>query len=349
MSLEAYIENIPKVELGLRFEGCIPKPTLLMMAELNERHHEKSYTKLVSQWDDFDLETYFEHVPTMMSWIVYPDDLTRCVYDTAVSLSKQNIRYAELGINPLLFMQSGMSFEQLANALSDGADRAKRGWNIELRWILTIPADEPRKSDEILRWSNSATGRKNGVVGIGLLAHDAGQSLDPFERMFRNAEKKALGRVVYAGLNQTIEFAQGVANLLEPERVVATLAVPEESDETPEAFEYQALLVVNPAEALANNVISDLSEFSIDLYKGLGKKLAFTLGEPSLHEVTLANYFESLVSVAGFTVDDLDALILNGLDDSFMNEEEVVDMRKSISRELAELKGTYLQAESSEN
>lgn len=349
MSLQTYLENIPKVELGLRFEGCIPKATLIMMAELNEKHREKGYDKLIAQWEDFDLDAYYEHVPTFMSWIVYPDDLTRCVYDTAVGLSKHNIRYAEIGINPLLYMQSGMSFEQLASAISDGSDRAKRGWNIDLRWVLTIPFDEPRKADEILRWTNSATGRKNGVVGIGLVGGNSEESVEQFERAFRNAEKKLLGSVAYLGRNQETAFIKNVVDYLNPDRIVGGESLHNEVESLTSVINNQTLLVINPAHELLDGNIAELDEFPVGEYREKGVNFTYTIGDTTTHTVDTSDYYDMLVSKFDYTVDAIDSLILNALSQSFLPEEELEEVRSAVAKELSELKQVHLQAENTEN
>src|ERR1051325_7812805 len=193
MTIESFIQTMPKVEVNLRLEGAVDPKVLVVIAEQNDvplnTKSNKALLKLLSQPDFTQLDDILRRTG---KWLQQPEDFTRVVYELGVSLAKQNIRYAEIGIAPSLYAENGMTFEQLLTALNDGRARVERAWNVQIRWILNVFRDEPRKLDDIVRWATSTAAIKGSVLGIGLIGRQVRGWVDEFERPFRTAQKKDL-------------------------------------------------------------------------------------------------------------------------------------------------------------
>src|SRR5690606_22028815 len=111
---------------------------------------------------------------------------------------KQNVKYAEITVNPAIYTDLGMSFQMLMEALNDGADRAERAWGVKLAWIMSMPRERPRKSDDIARWATSATAQKGNVVGMSLVGREDAQPVAQFKKAFSTVEKKNIPRISHA-------------------------------------------------------------------------------------------------------------------------------------------------------
>ncbi|MEO1440906.1 MAG: hypothetical protein AAFV33_10915, partial [Chloroflexota bacterium] len=195
MSVEAYIRALPKVELNLQFEGAVPRETMLMFADQNDMRDEiKRFDRWVEQYKKPDFKKLDELTDMLRSWIRWGDDLTRAIYDIGVQLSKDNVRYAEVAINPLAFVSNEFTFDTFLESLNDGRDRVERAWGVQMRWIMTIPRSDARRADDVARWATSATGKKGGIVGITLSGYDKIISLDQFDRAYGIAVKKEISR-----------------------------------------------------------------------------------------------------------------------------------------------------------
>ena len=145
MTIESFVRAMPKVEVNLRLEGAIDYNVLVVIAEQNDipllTKPNKALLKLLSEPDFTQLD---DLVRRTSKWMQQPEDFTRVVYELGVSLAKQNVRYAEIGIAPSLYAENGMTFEQLLTALNDGRARVERAWNVQIRWVLNVFRDEPR-------------------------------------------------------------------------------------------------------------------------------------------------------------------------------------------------------------
>lgn len=141
MTTASFIAALPKVELSIQLAGAIQPKTITFIAERNEisasLKHFDNWLKLMHEPD---VSRLYDIIRMAASWLKTADDLTYIVYDLGTWLSKQNVRYAEVCVDPLLFPDLNLSYDGVLNAINDGRDRAKRAWGVDMAWIFTIPA-----------------------------------------------------------------------------------------------------------------------------------------------------------------------------------------------------------------
>jgi adenosine deaminase len=345
MSTESFIRAMPKVELNLHLEGSIRKDTLLTIAEQNDIPEE---VKHFSQWgtllDNPDFVRLDEIISTITGWLRQPDDLTRVVYELGVSLAKQNVRYAEVHVNPLPYLVLGMTFEQFLSAINDGRSRVERGWRVRMSWILTIPRDDPRRADDILRWATGAAARKGGVIGMGLSGREDAQPAAQFERPFRTAQKKELPRVAEAGHILGAEGVLDVINQLEPERIVDGWGTVDAPDVIQLLTEKHITLDVCMARALCTGLVETYAKYPLrELYDD-GITLTINSGMPAFYKTTLSDEYLAIIEHNDFLLEELEELALNAVRVSFQAEEEKAAMLAEFAAEYERLRTEHLDS-----
>jgi adenosine deaminase len=189
--MASFIQAMPKVELNLHLEGAILPNTLKLIADQNEISESlKHFSDWVSLINQPDYTRLYEIARMACSWLKQGEDLTRVVYDLGTALAKQNVRYAEIGINPTLYPDLNLSYDGILGAISDGRDRAKRAWGVDMNWIFNISRDDPRRADDLARWTTTANAQRSGVVALGVSGDENAQPVGQFERAFHSVEKK---------------------------------------------------------------------------------------------------------------------------------------------------------------
>jgi adenosine deaminase len=148
MSIETLIKAMPKVDLHLQFEGTVPRETIMIMVDQNEvKEKIKRFDKWLETYQNPDFKKLDDLTEMLRSWIEHEDDLVRAVYDIGVWMNKDNIRYAEIAINPLAFVTGDFTFDQFIASINDGRDRAERAWGVKMRWVLLTARNDPRRAD----------------------------------------------------------------------------------------------------------------------------------------------------------------------------------------------------------
>jgi adenosine deaminase len=330
MSVESYIQAMPKVDLGVTLEGAVRKATWLLIAEQNEiaastKHFDKSL-KLLEEPDYTQLDKLIE---MLGSWIRYPEDLVRLVYDVGVTLAKQNVKYAEVCVNVVNCMPASWTFDDFITALSDGRDRVERGWGVRLNWILTVPRAEPRRADDTLRWVVSATGRKNGVIGFGVVGDDTAQPAGQFERAFNTARKKEAKSVLQVGTEGILEAVQA----LHPDRLIDAWGIVED-EQSLELIKSEHIPV---SVSLSRVPIRQLLDNEVDVILNADMS--------QIYHVDLNQVYLTAVEQHGLTIDELENLALNAIRNSFLNGEDKGVLLDEFRSAYQALRQEHLQSE----
>ncbi len=337
--IENFITTMSKVEPAIHLECAFQRETLLIIAEQNEiAANMKRFRDWVDLLDNPDLSRLNEMTKMFAGWLQIPDDLTRFVYDLGVHLAKQNVKYAEVHVNPVLFMQQGMTFEQFLDTLNDGRDRVFRGWGTRLSWVLIVPRDEPRRADEIARWAATTAARKGHVVGFGLVGPEDAQPVGQFERSFSTAEKKEIPTIAQAGNTLGVAGIQEIIEHLQPQRIVDSWRMVEDDALMNQFADEQIPVVSSISRAMTERWIDEEGQYPIrELYDG-GINVIMSCPIPTYSGTTLTDEYRSLVENFGFELDEIEEVALNALQYSFLPENEKAELLAEFQAEYKQLK-----------
>ena len=325
MTLRDFITALPKAEINLQLTGALRKQSLLLIANQNG---------IPAQLDDFDswIDMLDQPDPTRLdeiarvlgSWIMYPEDLALVVYDIGVSLSKQNIRYAEVAVAPSDFVGSAkMNFDTFLDALNDGRDRAARAWNVDMSWILCIPRDNPRAGDDVARWATGSAGRRGKVVAMGLTGASDAQPIGQFRRAFATARKKELVTVAFADERSGTSELQEIMDELQPNRLVNAWRLTEDEALLAKVADRDVTLVNSIARALRSSGNGSESENAISLQPLWDRhaKLALSCDYPSLYPSSLVDEYLLAQAACDIPSSDLTQLARRSIELSFQDRE----------------------------
>jgi adenosine deaminase len=341
MTAESFIRAMPKVELHIHLDGAMSKDSLATIAEQNDISETvKHFNQWLGLLDRPDYARLDELAHTVSQWVRQPEDLTRLVYELGVNLAKQNVRYAEVSIDPTLYIDNGLTFEQLLNAINDGRDRVERGWRVRLAWILTIPRDQPRRADDVVRWATSATAKKSSVVGLGLSGRQNAQPVVEFERAFKTAHKKGLPCVLHTG--DTAESMLEVLQSLQPSRVVDGWGTADAPDVRDWLINQHIPLGICMAQDLCLGHVGRYADYPLRQLYDDG--ILVTLGSdmPSLYKTSLTEEYLAAVEHNGFSVEEIEIIALNAVRASLLPDEEKEELLRVFAAEYAQLRSEHL-------
>jgi adenosine deaminase len=349
MSLYNYIQAMPKVELHVHLEGAFRKERVLTIAERNEIAEEvKNFDAWRALLDEPELDRIEETIETVMSWLQTPADLAHVVYELGLNLSKQNIRYAEINVNPIYFTENGWSFDTYIDALNDGRDRAQRGWDIQMRWILTVSREQPRHADEIVRWASSVSGQQAGIVAIDLGEPEDAQPVGQFERAFATAEKKLVPRAVHAGIIHGADAVLEVLGELKPNRLIDGWGTAESPAIRQALVDEEIPLNISLTKAMRFGLVETLADYPLQSLYDDGVTLLLGADMPFFYQSSLIDEYLAAVESCGLEVDELEAIALNAVNMSFMPLDDKAAMLESFKKDYERLRAEHLSEEPAE-
>ncbi len=322
MSLKSYIAAMPKVDLGLTFEGAVPLASWLSLADMNEiplrSKQVAPIVKLLESPDPATLDTLYG---SLGEWVYNIEDLVRLVYDAGVALAKQNVLYAEMSITPTRYTASDVTFEALMEVLSDGCQRVERGWGTKIGWVFNIPREEARRADEIVRSANSPAGRKHAVVAVGLSGDETNQQLVNYERALAGAERKGIARVIRAGEQTGALGIREVLGELPVSRIVTSFPVASDADLLAQIASSDVTVDVALALAEALDTSGPGVSYPLAEMVNAGVSTTITALAPARLGKSTSDVYEAAADL-GLDVDQIDALVLNAIAASGLDEDE---------------------------
>ena len=203
MQVAAFITALPKVELHLHLVGSASLDTVLALAR---RHPELGTGQAVPTERDalrqFYAFTDFRHfleVYRRVNLLVHTGaDVVALIDGLAAELAARNARYAEVQVTPVRNRMAGISFADLAAALTDGRELARQDHGVELGWVFD--ADAALGTDGAEETVDFAVShRPEGTVGVGLGGAELGVRRADFAPAFRRARDAGLHSVPHAG------------------------------------------------------------------------------------------------------------------------------------------------------
>ncbi|MEO1645140.1 MAG: hypothetical protein AAFR67_08125 [Chloroflexota bacterium] len=346
MSIENVIREMPKVDLHVQFEGAIDRAFIKQIAEqtdIAKRDFKKprEYQKVVKRFAELDFKELDEIARMISSWVRHPEDIARAVYDLAVGFNKQNIKYAEIAVNPAIYTDLGITFPNLMDALHDGADRSKRAWGVEIKWLMSMPRERPRKSDDIARWATSATGAKLGVIGLTLVGREDAQPIAQFKKAFSTAEKAGIARITHMFSYPDADSFDGVLSIVEPQRITDAWGVLDSPDAVSYLVEHDIPILVTPSREVKLGRIDSIADYPISEMLENGLNVAIGSGMPSLFETSVTDEYIALAE-GGVTIEEIQLLNRNAIRASLMESDAKRDLMANFEQSIIELHDQYL-------
>ena len=348
MSVQEFIHAMPKVELHVHLEGALQKERLLLIAEQNEiALEDKKFNDWVQLLNEPDYTRLYELQTVTSGWLRHPDDLAHVTYELGVSLARQNIRYAEVYVTPTYFTEHSWSFDETMKALNDGRDRAQRGWNVDMRWVLSIDRNYPRHADEIVRLASSAPA-SSGIVGVDLGGPETAQPVGQFERAFKTASRKAVPTSVHAGEELGEEGILAVLNDLEPDRLITGWGAAESKQVQSLLVEQNIPLAISITQAVRSGWIDSYADYPLRRLYEDGIKLVLSAGLPSLYQSLLNDEYLLAVEACGLEIEELEEVALNAVAASRLSPDEKTALEEEFKQTYTQLRKELLTGESEE-
>jgi adenosine deaminase len=347
MSIEQYLQDAPKAELHVHLEGSIRPATLLTLAKRNGIALPAESVEGLQQWFTFrDFNHFIQLYATISRCLRKSEDYALIVYEFGEEMAQQHVRYAEATFSASThqFLR-GVPFDVYFTGLTDGRERARRDFGVEINWIFDIVRDHDdwpelvRRADYTL--SVAKEGMADGVVALGLGGGEIGHPPEPFAPWFEQACAYGLHSVPHAGEAAGPESVWGAINTLMAERIGHGVR----SAEDPQLLEYLAEkripLEVSPTSNVVLGVYPDYQHHPLPKLLAAGIPITINSDDPPLFNTTLNHEIHLLHNTFHFDLDTINMLLLNGVRYSFLPTARKAELLAQFEQELLLLQTRY--------
>ena len=315
---------LPKVELHLHLEGAIPLDTLWLLVQ-----------KYGGDPDVQDFPHFIETWYWKNQFLRHYEDFTTIAEAVAGDLYAQNIRYAEVYYSPIEYERYGLSVSELTQSIRKGLDRVL---GIEVALIPDLVRDAgPTLGMRMLEQLKDLKGY--GVIGIGIGGSEQNHPPEPWENVYTRARELGFHTTAHAGEADGAKSIWGAIRTLKVERIGHGTR----AEEDPLLLDYLAEkrlpLEMCPISNVRTNVVSSIESHPIRRYYEKGLMVTVNTDDPKMFGNALADEYALLINKLGFTRHDIQLLIRNGIESSWLTASEKHTLTDTYTQDPAWLSG----------
>jgi adenosine deaminase len=311
-----WFELVPKVELHLHLEGAIPHETLwsliqkyggdasvLSLRALQQRYAYRDFPHFIETWV---WQTQF---------LREYEDFTFIAEAVARDLARQNIHYVEAFCSPSDFRRHGLQVPRIVEAIRDGLARVPE---IQIALVPDLVRDGgPRQAARTLAQVNEVA--DCGVIGINIGGSEHLYPPEPFEPVYKEARRLGLRTSAHAGEAAGANSVWGALHALRAERIGHGTRAAEDESLLFYLAEHRIPVELCPLSNVATGVVPSIGDHPVRRYFELGMLLSINTDDPKMFGNSLAAEYQTLEAHLGFTHDEIRALILQGIESSWLS------------------------------
>ncbi|MFB9623905.1 adenosine deaminase [Nonomuraea helvata] len=337
MTLDAFIDALPKVELHVHLVGSASVPTVL---ELSRRHPGgpvPSTEEELRRFYTFRDFPHFAQVYRAVNALVRePEDVATLVLGLARDLAPQGARYVELQVTPYAHHVVGMPMREVTEALDLAARRSLSDHGVEMAYIFDIPGEYGDEAAKVTV-EHALQEPPAALVGFGIggIEQERPKYRDAYRSAFSAARAAGLHSVPHGGemsgpetIWEVIEgygaerIGHGINCLADP-RLVAHLR------------DTQLPLDVCPTSNLRTGQIARIEDHPLPRMLEEGLYVTLNSDDPPMFATTLAEEYRVAAHTFGFGRQELAQLSRNGVQASYLAQERKQALLKEIDDLLA--------------
>jgi adenosine deaminase len=323
MDLESKLsrfERLPKVELHLHLEGAIPYDALweLVQKYSGDDASVSSKEGLRRRFEYRDFAHFIETWVWKNQFLREYEDFTFIAEAVARDLVNQNIRYAEVFYSPPDFTRHGLETQRITEAIRRGLETVK---GIKVALVVDLVRDfGPERAGVTLAEVNEV--KQLGVVGVGIGGSEHEFPPEAFEGVFARARQLGFRTSAHAGEAAGPESLWGAIRCLNVDRIGHGTRAEEDERLVEYLVDQEIPLEMCPMSNVRTGVVESYEKHPVRRYFERGVALSINTDDPKMFGTSLAEEYALLVEKQGFTLAEIEELVLGSIEMSWMPEDE---------------------------
>jgi len=329
ISLENFINNIPKAELHLHIEGTFEPELMFKIAERNNIGLKyKSVEELHSAYKFNNLQDFLDIYYSGANVLITEQDfydLTRAYLE---KMKSQNVLHTEIFFDPQTHTARGIEFSTVINGIHSALKDSEKEFGITSKLVMSFL----RHLSEADAFKTLELGLKfrDRIDGIGLDSSEVGNPPSKFQRVFERAKSEGFFIMAHAGEEGPSEYIWEALDLLKVERIDHGNRSLDDAKLIERIVDEQTALTVCPLSNLKLCVVDTLEEHPLKTMLDKGILATVNSDDPAyFNGYVNENYLETAQAL-NLSKEDIYQLAKNSFIGSFLNEDEKKDMLKRV-------------------
>lgn len=331
---------LPKVELHRHLEGCISAELLLEIAE--EYMVELPTTNLKELRSFIQIKDQAGNLKEFLNkfyWLgmAFPtlEAIERIAYCVCRDCARDNIRCLELRFSPVFMsLETPHGWGDLLQAVLRGVRHAEKEFPIEVGLILGVSRSNPLKQAlRVVELAGRYAGL--GVVGLDLFGDEEAFPPELFTTAFQVAHESDLKITVHAGEGGGKTNIRVAIEKLGADRIGHGVKIINDEKLMKWVRKKGIPLEICLTSNLKTTTVPGLKEHPVRKLYDFGIKVSLNTDDPAICDTTLSHEYLLAMEHFDFTLSEIKGLIMDALDQSFLEDYRKKALRPKLERELA--------------
>lgn len=318
------MKNLPKIELHCHLDGSLRVDTAIDLAkkegiplesyEFNDVKKLLSIDKNCSSLDEY-LEKF--HLPNKL--MQSKENLKRIAFELMEDGARENIKYMEIRFAPILHINSGLSLEEVIEAVIDGIKKAEDIYDIKGNVIISCM----RNFDIKHVYDSIKAGEKfikKGVVGIDLAATEKEDFAYDYIEAIKEAKRHGFRITVHAGETGFGKNVKQAIELLEAERIGHGIYIYNDDEAYKIVKEKGVFLEVCPKSNIDTKAINDYKEHPLYNYYKDNIKITLNTDNRTVSNINLSDEINNVINTFNLSLEDYKKIYINSVNAAFCDE-----------------------------
>ena len=307
------LKNLPKIELHCHLDGSLSSQ--FIQARLG-RCVPESELRVSDECES--LQSYLEKFAIPGRCLRDEKGLSGAGYDILSSMSKENVRYAEIRFSPLLHVTEKMNTQRVIEALLEGLNEGSKEFGIDYNVIICAMRHFSEKDNyEMLKTAYDFLGY--GVCAADLAGAEASYPMSGFMELFSKVRKSGMPFTIHAG------ECGSVSNILASVEIgakrighgIAMAGYPEVQSILKEK---RIGVEMCPISNLQTKAVKLKENYPIKEFLEAGILVTLNTDNRTVSNTTLVKEFEFVQQNSGITDEEILLMTKNAIDVSFADD-----------------------------
>lgn len=321
MSLEQFINTIPKAELHLHIEGTFEPELMFEIAKRNNVALKyKTINELKKAYSFQNLQEFLDIYYEGAQVLLYEQDFYDLTFAYLKRIHQDNVVHTEIFFDPQTHTDRGVEFKTIIQGIKRALDDGEVQFGISAKIIMCFLRHLDEES--ALKTLNSALPYQNWIIGVGLDSSEAGNPPSKFKRVFEKARQMGFLTVAHAGEEGPAEYIWEALDLLKVYRIDHGNKCLDDEKLVAKLQELKIPLTLCPLSNLSLKVITKLEDHP--LLKLLNKNIIATLNsdDPAYFGGYINKNYIKTAQALNLTKEQILTLASNSFNASFLSNSE---------------------------
>ncbi|WP_240205569.1 adenosine deaminase [Vibrio sp. CyArs1] len=317
--MNAFIQDLPKVELHLHIEGSLEPELLFKLAQRNGISLPYASPEALRTAYDFeDLQSFLDIYYQGANALITEQDFYDLTWAYLERCKADNVIHTEIFFDPQTHTERGIAFETVIKGIHRALQDGETTLGITSQIIMCFLRH--LSEDSAIETLKQALPHKDLIVGVGLDSSEQGHPPEKFARVFKMAKEHGFLTVAHAGEEGPAQNIVDAIELLGVSRVDHGVRCVESDELVASLIETKMPLTVCPLSNIKLCVFDDMSQHNIVSLLRKGVAVTINSDDPAYFGGYMTDNFKAVSEAHDMTHQELAQLTINAIDASFIDE-----------------------------